>query len=320
MARIGLINVDKGEYPNLPLMKLSAWHKKHGDVVELFDNYTYGHFDRVYMSKVFTFTEDYTGEIDADEVVKGGSGYFYPDGGEQLPPEIEGIYPDYSLYNITSTAYGFLTRGCPRLCGFCIVGQKEGRRSVKVANLSDFWKGQKNIVLLDPNLLACKDHLLLLEQLKKSEAKVNFSQGLDIRLITDENTKLLKKLKIDMIHFAWDNYQDKEIIVPKFEMFKKAIDLDRWRLVVYVLCDYNTTIQEDLDRIKTLYSMGYFPYVMLFEKHKLPAQHIYRKIQHWANSKHLLIKFPVFEDYLNKEEESKKTRKKENYQKWNILL
>ena len=150
--RVGLIDVDGHRFPNLPLMKLSAWHKAQGDTVEWYEPLFSGHMDKVYMSKVFTFTPDYEYFVDADEIIKGGTGYDYPKGGEPLPYEVEHIYPDYEIYGITDTAYGFLTRGCPRGCDFCIVKDKEGRKSVKVADLSEFWSGQPNIVLLDPNM------------------------------------------------------------------------------------------------------------------------------------------------------------------------
>lgn len=131
--RIGLIDVDGHNFPNLPLMKLSAYHKAIGDNVEWYDPMFGGHFDKVYMSKVFTFTDDYPYFINADIIQKGGTGYFYPDGGEPLPDCVEHIYPDYSLYydkipEVRHTAYGFMTRGCPRGCDFCIVGKK--RRSM----------------------------------------------------------------------------------------------------------------------------------------------------------------------------------------------
>jgi len=165
--RIGLIDVDGHNYPNLPLMKLSAWHKQMGDTVEWYEPLLSGHIDKVYMSKVFSFSPDYPYHIDADEVVKGGSGYcieledgkevYYKERDVDLPYEIEHIYPDYSLYGITDTAYGFLTRGCPRGCSFCHVEAKEGRISRKVADLSEFWNGQKHIVLCDPNILGCKE-------------------------------------------------------------------------------------------------------------------------------------------------------------------
>ena len=140
--RIGLIDVDSHNFPNLPLMKLSAWHKANGDTVEWYEPlfHSYGEpLDKVYMSKVFSFSPDYQYCINAKEVVKGGSGYCISlkDGKEifdksndiELPYEIEHIYPDYSLYNITDTAYGFLTRGCPRGCHFCHVACKD-RKSV----------------------------------------------------------------------------------------------------------------------------------------------------------------------------------------------
>lgn len=136
--RIGLIDVDGHSFPNIPLMKLSAWHKAQGDAVEWYSPMFSGHMDKVYMSKVFGFTPDYEHCIDADEIIKGGSGYCIKlvDGKEvydkskdkPLSEEIEHIYPDYSLYpELTKdTAYGFLTRGCPRGCDFCHVQQKEG--------------------------------------------------------------------------------------------------------------------------------------------------------------------------------------------------
>ena len=186
--RIGLVDVDGHNYPNLPLMKLSAWHKSRGDHVEWYSPIISGHMDWVYLSKVFSFTPDYEAVIDADEVIRGGSGYcitlengkevYHGERDQQLPPEIEHIYPDYSIYfekipEVKETAYGFLTRGCPRGCDFCIVGQKEGRAAKKVADLSEFWRGQKNIVLLDANLFACKEWRGLSDQLnircRKSE-------------------------------------------------------------------------------------------------------------------------------------------------------
>lgn len=162
MARIGLIDVDgTGRFPNLPLMKLSAYHKHQGDNVEWYDPWQ-NEYDIVYMSKVFSFTPDYDYAIRAKKVIKGGSGYCISlvDGREvydkskdiDLPCEIEHIYPDYSLYpDLTKdTAYGFLTRGCPRGCSFCVVKDKEGKCSRKVADLSEFWGGAKEHRALRP--------------------------------------------------------------------------------------------------------------------------------------------------------------------------
>lgn len=297
--RIGLIDVDGHNFPNLPLMKLSAWHKKQGDAVEWYEPLFSGHMDKVYISKVFTFTPDYPYHIDADVVEKGGTGYFYPDGGESLPREIEHIYPDYSIYpELTKdTAFGFLTRGCPRGCDFCIVGRKEGRCSVKVADLSEFWRGQKNIILLDPNMFACPDWKDLSQQLIDSKAWVDFSQGCDIRIMTEEKAEYIKQMKIKQMHFAWDRYEDKDKIVPKFKAFKEITGWDKRKLPVYVLVNFNTTLEQDLDRIYTLRELGYWPYVMIYEKNKLPKGHVIRKMQRWVNMRAVFELTPRFEDY-----------------------
>lgn len=305
--KIGLIDVDGHNYPNLPLMKISAYHKQKGDVVEWYEPLFTGHCDIVYMSKVFSFTPDYMYPIDADKIIKGGSGYCIEkiEGKEVynkkkdtlLPKEIEHIYPDYSLYNIEDTAYGFLTRGCPRGCGFCHVATKEGQCSHKVADLKEFWKGQKNIELLDPNILACKDWKDLLKQLIDSKAKVNFNQGLDIRMMTEEKAKMLSQIRISKIHFAWDRYEDKDIILPKFKMFKKYSNINSHGLQVYVLCNYDTTFEQDLERVNILREIGYWAYIMIYDKEYLPKDSKLKKLQRWVNNRFIFAKVDNFDDY-----------------------
>ena len=305
--RIGLIDVDGHNFPNLPLMKLSAFHKAKGDSVEWYDPMFSGHMDKVYMSKVFSFSEDYRYFIDADEIILGGSGYcislingreYYDKSKEKnLPPEIEHIYPDYSLYGIADTAYGFLSRGCPRGCSFCHVEAKEGRASRKVADLSEFWNGQKNIVLCDPNILACRQWKDLLQQLIDSKAKVDINQGIDIRLMTEEKAEMLRRVKSKNLHFAWDRFNDKEKIVPKFEMFKEITGIRDRDLIVYVLCNFDTTIEQDLERIYTLRKLGYWAYVMLYDKDNIPKGHDLRKLQRWVNNRFIFAKCRTFEEY-----------------------
>ena len=306
--RIGLIDVDGHNFPNLALMKLSAWHKSQGDSVEWYEPMFSGHMDKVYMAKVFSFTEDYPYFIDADEIIRGGSGYAITlESGKEvynknldapLPDEIEHMYPDYSIYNITDTAYGFLSRGCPRGCSFCHVEAKEGRKSYKVADLSEFWSGQKNIVLCDPNILACRDWKDLLQQLIDSKAWIDINQGLDIRLMTAEKAEMIKQMKVKGLHFAWDRYQDKDIIVPKLKEFKAITKLDIRKLIVYVLCNYDTTLEQDLERIYTLRELGYWAYVMLYDKEHIPRGHTYKKLQRWVNNRFIFAKCKTFEDYI----------------------
>jgi len=310
--KIGLIDVDSHNFPSLPLMKLSAWHRKQGDTVEWYSPMFSGYMDMVHMSKVFSFTPDYQYFINADMITMGGTGYgievidreetYYPEDDLPLLQEIEHIYPDYSLYpELTrDTAYGFLTRGCPRNCDFCHVGAKEGCRSRKVADLAEFWCGQKNIVLLDPNLLACRESKELLGQLIESEAQVDFSQGLDIRLMTQEKAELLKQVRVKRVHFAWDKYCDKNAIVPKLKEFKEFTGWDIRKMSVYVLVGYNSTLEEDLERIYTLRELGYWPFVMVYNKEKLPARHILKKLQRWVNMRAVFQTVPRFEDYVDK--------------------
>lgn len=304
--KVGLIDVDGHNFPNIPLMKLSAYHKGNGDQVEWYQPLLTGHCDKVYMSKVFSFSPDYEWCIDADEIHRGGSGYCIElvDGKERynaekdipLPKEVEHIMPDYELYGITDTAYGFLTRGCPRQCGFCHVASKEGPVSRKVADLKEFWNGQKNIVLCDPNILASKDHIDLLEQVAETKAKVEFNQGLDIRLVTDENLKALKQVRLTHIHFAYDRIQDREIVEPRLEAFVKRTGFNRSKggVMVYILCNYDTTIQEDIHRIQFCRSLNISPYPMIYDKEH--ADPIYKKLQRWCNN-FIFWNCPTFEEY-----------------------
>lgn len=292
--KIGLIDVDGHNFPNLALMKISAYHKAIGDTVEWC--FPMSHYDIVYQAKVFddTYSPDIEWIPNADKVIKGGTGYGLDN---KLPYNIEHIYPDYALYpDLTrDTAYGFLTRGCPRGCGYCVVAAKEGRKSYKVADLDEFWRGQKNIELLDPNLLACREHLDLLEQLVESRACVNFNQGLDIRLTNEDNIRLLNAIKIKEIHFAWDNPKDD--LKPYFERYKalaKHKPHGKYG-TVYCLTNFGSTMEQNLYRIYTLRDLGYDPYVMIYDKPNAPRE--IRDLQRWVNNRFIFRKCERFEDY-----------------------
>lgn len=294
--KIGLIDVDGHNYPNLALMKLSAWHKRKGDSVEWW--WGWGHYDLVYMSKVFdsTYSCDIQEPLNADQVIRGGTGYNLKN---QLPDEVEHTCPDYSLYpELTkNTAYGFLTRGCPRGCHFCIVAEKEGRKSVKVANLKEWWKGQKNIVLMDPNLLACQYHMELLGQLESSGAWVDINQGLDCRLLNEENVRAINRLKLRQIHFAWDYMKEENQVILGLKLYRNLATRkpNGSFATVYVLTNYDTTMEENLYRIYTLRDMGYDPYVMIYDKPNAPDE--IRHLQRWCNNRLIFKSVPEFEKY-----------------------
>lgn len=266
-------------------------------------------YDIVYVSKVFSFSPDYCDHINARQVIRGGTGYAIRlvDGREvydksmdaDLPADIEHVYPDYTLYptKTADTAYGFLTRGCPRGCSFCIVGGKEGLRSRKVADLQEFWRGQKNIVLSDPNILACPEWGVVLEQLKDSRAMVDFNQGLDIRVMTEAKVRMLQDIRWKEIHFAWDRYEDKDKILPKFRMFAEMTKRRANDMIVFTITNYDTTLEQDLERIYTLRELGFYAYVTIYDKaHCKP---IYRKLQRWCNNRFIFSQCERFEDFDN---------------------
>jgi len=280
-VKIGLIDVDSHNFPNLPLMKLSAVHKARGDSVEWVR--ALGIYDVVYKSKIFTHTPDDNRLYYAGIMGMGGTGY--GSDGPDLPSSTEYAYPDYSIYpQYLGTAYGFLSRGCPRQCPWCIVSRKEGIKSRAVADLDSFWDGQTNIKLLDPNILACADRMRLLDQLVKSRAYIEFAQGLDIRLADDDVISAINKMRISRLHFAWDN--PNEDLTLQFRRFKAAWrGNDYRRLVVYVLTNYNSTHEQDLYRVTTLRELGYSPYVMIYNKPRAPK--ITRHLQRWTNNRRI---------------------------------
>lgn len=314
--RIGLIDVDGHNYPSLPLMKLSAWHKAKGDTVEWYEPLLHSigePFDKVYMSKVFgeEYSPDYPYFVNAKEIVKGGTGYqikvingeevFDKENHKDLPYEVEHIYPDYSLYpELTKDkAYGFLTRGCCNNCSFCVVSKKEGICSHKVADLSEFWRGQKHIDLLDPNLLACKERMDLLQQLIDSKAYINFNQGLDARFITEEVAyKLLEmKPKLECIHFAFDIIKNEKAIIKGLKLANKIIGLDSRKATVYMLTNYNTTLEEDLYRVRMIQECGFQPDVRIYRKKSGKCPKYLTDLQRWSNSRFIYRSVDIM-DYV----------------------
>ena len=304
--KIGLIDVDGRGYPNLALMRISAWHKSHGDEVEWWWS-DLVHYNVVYMSKIFSdaYSPDIPAPMNADKVFKGGTGYCISldkNGREcydsvrdhALPPGMERMFPDYSIYPEAGFAVSMTSRGCPRGCGFCHVAAKEGRRSVKVADVADFWAGQKEIKVLDPNITACPDKRDLLRQYRETGARIDFTQGLDIRLLDEADIDDLNNMKIKMIHFAWDDPNDD--LADRFRLFAERSRIkDHRRKTVYILTNYNSTMEENLYRIYTVRDLGYSPYVMIYNKPAAPQE--VRYLQRWCNNKWVFRTTPRFEDY-----------------------
>jgi len=271
--KIGIHDADNTKYPNLALMKISAWHKAQGDDVSMYDVLFSSQFDKVYSSKVFTFTpeEDVFGDVE-----KGGTGYklFH-----NLPDEIERACPDYELYGI-DYSLGFLTRGCPNKCAWCVVPQKEGNISAH-ADIDEFLR-HKEVVLMDNNILASEHGIQQIEKLVNLQIKVDFNQGLDARLIDDTMAKLLSRLKWrHPIRLACDR-------PAQMPAIQKAVQLLRWhnarpaRYFVYCLVN---EVEEALERVKFLKGLYLEPFAQPFQDYENKVRPTKKQLEfaRWVN-------------------------------------
>jgi len=267
--RVALIQID-GKMPNLALLKLSAWHKKRGDEVVYIDLSSF-EFDRLYGSKIFM----------------GGPGY---DLKSTLPDDIEHEVPDYEQFKMDHSV-GFTSRGCIRDCGFCIVREKEGTIH-ETADPSEFVKHDK-VILMDNNFLATPKWKEKLEWFIERKIKVSFNSGLDIRLINEENAKLLKKVKAydwkfkrRTFYFSFDDPALEPIVKEKLTLLKN-VGIKGSSILVYVLVGYNTTIDQDLKRVKLLVDEGCIPFVMVFNNRKDDLE--LRKLARWTNKRYYRV-------------------------------
>lgn len=279
--KIGLFDIDS-KYHNLALMKLSAHHKQKGDETELYKPIFMETYDRVYVSKIFTKFNISECYIPKDYYRIGGSGF---DLKLKLPEEIEHIMPDYSLYDL-DYSLGFTTRGCIRNCEFCIVRKKEGVIK-EHAEVEEFLNPRSNIiVLLDNNFLALSSHIKKLRKYIDKGWTIDFNQGLDIRLVNEENAELLAKMKhYKRIHFAWDLMSyEKKVKEGLRILFKTGIK--PYRIMIFVLCGFNTTFEEDFYRFNELLDLGVDSFIMTYgdvdRRSKEFARWVNRRLYKWC--------------------------------------
>lgn len=294
MSKIGLIDVDGHNFPNLALMKLSSWHKREGDSVEWYSGIE--HYDRVYMSKVFAFTPDDLRVIQADEVVKGGSGYKMYD--QTLPNEVEHICPDYSLYPMCNDAYGFLTRGCVNQCSFCIVPRKEGFIR-KHADISEFLNGRQSATLMDNNVIASDWGLDQIEKIISLKVKVDFNQGIDCRIIAkDKNiAHLLSHVKWKRyLRMAYDHSAITDEVTTAIAYLKEA-GIPSYKLFFYMLVK-DGQIEDAEKRALYLDSLGCVPFAMPYRDldTNQPPTNDQRHFAWWVN-KRQIFKSCKFENF-----------------------
>ena len=277
--KIGLIDVDgHSGFPNLALMRLSAWHKGRGDHVEWWNGFC--RYDRVYMSKVFTFTPDVDTVINAGEIIRGGTGY---KNYGSLPDEIERTSPDYSIYPGVDYAIGFLTRGCIRRCPWCIVPQKEGWIRPAATWEEIKHPGSREIIFMDNNVLACEHGLQQIEAMGDQKVWVDFNQGLDARLITPETAALLARLKwIKFVRLSCDTAEMLPVIERAVAYMKEA-GIAKSRFWAYMLVQDTAEAEK---RAMALSRLGVEPYAQPYRDYNggEPTEE-QRQFARWVNRK-----------------------------------
>lgn len=276
--KIGLLDIDRGKFPNLALMKISSYHKSIGDKVEfatMFENY-----DILYKSKVFTFSPDDEYYYRSDKIIEGGTGYNIS---KKLPDEIDIMIPDYNLYNCEH-AYGFLTRGCIRKCEWCLVPEKEGQLKAYM-DIEEFIGNKKTAILMDNNVLASDHGIKQIEKIIDKKIKVDFNQGLDARLIDNQMAKLLSKVKwLKPLRMACDSQSMKEPIKKATE-FLRQNNCTPSNYFIYTLVK---DVEESLDRINFLKDLKLDPFAQPyrdFKANKEPdkiLKHLSRYVNHKA--------------------------------------
>lgn len=292
---IGLIDVD-GKQPNIALMKLSRWHKLRGDHVE-FCNYI-DHYDVVYKSKIFTFTPDDNYVLNADKVEKGGTGY---DLHKTLPHEVDMLQPDYSLYpNIDGkTAYGFLTRGCPNHCKWCVVPKKEGNITPYMDVDEIAIEGRTHLILMDNNILACDYGLEQIEKIVNRQYKVDFNQALDARLVDDEVAKMLARVNwIKRIRFGCDTPRQ----IEECERATSLLDKYGYKGEYFFYCILLDDFKESFKRVNHWRNKGrrFLPHAQPYRDVNNPHQIIpqwQKDLAGWVDKKWIFrtCEFPDFE-------------------------
>ena len=271
MKNILLIDIDS-TIPNIALMKLSSYYKDKGYSIELLRLFIPYYPNRkkkvafidtslyykVFASSIFKDSYKY---VKGNNIIFGGTGY---DPLVKLDKIIENYKCDYTLYNEIKRSYNFITRGCIRNCYFCLVRQKEGFLH-KVNSIEDIIKeaielDHKELIFMDNNILAYKEHNSIFKILAKTKFKIDFNQGLDFRLLNEENQLLLSKLKYQSEYiFAFDDWSYKNLIDQKKYLFDR---FGKWKIKLYLYVNPEMELSNIINRIIYCKHNNYLPYVM----------------------------------------------------------
>lgn len=282
---IGLLNLEP-KYKNLALEKLRIYHQTKGDYVE--DYFALNHYDKVYCSSIFDFTKK---TIVPEGAICGGTGF---DLTTVLPPEIEDIKPHLN--------FGYTSRGCDNNCPFCVVTRKEGKFHT-VGTLADLWNGVKGVLitLLDNDILTSLEHFFsICQESLEYHVKLDINQGLNHRRLTPETVSMMKRISHVRYRFAFDNPSYYKSVDKALCLLKDGgLNLNFW----YVLVGFNTTFQEDLDRVNFLRDRGQLAYIQRFKRPKNDWRHI--ALAEWVNQHHIFYAM-TWEEFLNTEHSKKR--------------
>lgn len=316
-----LIGRQKHRFPNLACMKISAYYKRNGNDVELKTDYeNLDHYDKVFISKVFTDTPVEEEILNLPNVEYGGTGFFY-DKAPKLPDKIEHIKPDYHLYDewvneklangskrkdfayYLDYSIGFLSRGCFRQCEFCV--NKNYKKCEQHSNVLEFMDPERpKLCFLDDNFFACPQWKDIIQEVKATGKRFQFKQGLDERLLTDEKIHEMMTWKYDdSFIFAFDNIEDKDVIEQKLKRIFELYPTTKKNFKFYVLCGYDRNekwdnafwaqdIKDTFERIKILSKYSVLPYIMRYEKcYTSDYAGVYSSLAAWCNQPSIFKKF-----------------------------
>jgi len=266
---IGLYNLEP-KYTNIALEKVRTYYERQGIEVNDYVPIEANRYDKIFCSSIFTWSNK---SYVKDDMICGGTGF---DITTKLPSEIEKMKPKINL--------GFTTRGCIRKCPFCVVPKKEGWIKV-VGDIYDFWDGKASeITILDNNILAVSRHFRkIADQIKRENLKVDFNQGLDCRLVTDNIAKILKSLRYKYYRFSFDTLNVEKYVRRTIDILNQH---EIYWSIWYVLVGFNTTYQEDLYRIELLKSLNQRVYV---QRYNNQTNDFYNKLYGWANNRKWFI-------------------------------
>ena len=292
MRHIRITQLD-GKLPNLALMKISAWHRARGDVIH-FTRSPYRHldepaYDAVYGGAIFKFSEERVRRFEAEwpDALLGGTGSGRIATVEEIPGFVESGL-DYELYPNFNASIGFTQRGCRLSCKFCVVPGKEGKPR-SVASIPDIWRGDpwpRNLHLLDNDFFGAPGWEERMTEIRDGGFKVSFTQGINVRAMTDEVAAALAKAEYRddgftkrRLYTAWHNLKDEEVFFRGVDTLERhGVPASHLMTFMLVGFDKKETWERIFHRFDRMVARGIRPYPMVFDQSRRDL----KRFQRWV--------------------------------------